>query len=175
MQKITIISATNRENSYTEKVAFYYKTKLEGLGKQVRLLSLKKLHEVVDLNEIYSKNKSDPFNEMVKEYIVDTDAFVFVVPEYNGSFPGIVKVFIDAVAPSNWHEKKVCLTGVSSGRAGNLRGLEHLTGILHYLKLNVYHNRLPISLIDKIYTNGESMPEETAKVIEKQLEGFLKF
>jgi chromate reductase len=175
MQKITIISATNRENSYTEKVANYYKSKLESLGKDVRLLSLKKLHEVVDLNEIYSKTKSEAFNGMVKEFIIEADAFVFIVPEYNGSFPGILKVFIDALPPSNWHEKRVCLTGVSTGRAGNLRGLEHLTGILHYLKLHVYHNRLPISSIDKIFPNGENMPEETAKAIEKQLEGFFKF
>src|SRR6266853_1661438 len=103
MQKITIISATNRENSYTEKVANYYKTKLEALGKEVRCFSLKKLSELVDLNEIYSKTKSEAFNEMVKEFIIEADAFVFIVPEYNGSFPGIVKVFIDAVHPSNWH------------------------------------------------------------------------
>lgn len=175
MQKITIISATNRENSYTEKVAFYYKTQLEALDKDVSFLSLKKLTELIDLKEMYAKHKGEAFDKMVKEYIVDTDAFVFVVPEYNGSFPGIVKVFIDAVHPSNWHEKKVCLTGVSSGRAGNLRGMEHLTSILHYLKLHVYHNRLPISSIDKIFTNGENMQEVTVKEIEKQLEGFLKF
>ncbi|HWY09764.1 MAG TPA: NAD(P)H-dependent oxidoreductase [Bacteroidia bacterium] len=174
MQKITVISATNRENSYTEKVANYYKSKLEALGKDVRVLSLKKLQELVDLNEIYVKTKSEAFNEMVKEFIIEADAFVFIVPEYNGSFPGVVKVFIDAVHPSNWHEKSVCLTGVSSGRAGNLRGMEHLTSILHYLKLHVYHNRLPISAVDKIFAEG-NMPEATAKDIEKQREGFLKF
>ena len=174
MQKITIISATNRENSYTEKTANYYKSKLESLGKEVRLLSLKKLQEVVELNGIYAKTKSEAFNEMVKEFIIEADAFIFIIPEYNGSFPGIVKVFIDAIHPSNWHEKKVCLTGVSSGRAGNLRGMEHLTSILHYLKLHVYHNRLPISAIDKILADG-NMPETTAQDIEKQMEGFLKY
>ena len=175
MQKISIISATNRENSYTERVAVYYKLKLEGMGKEVNLLSLKKLAEVVELNEIYNKNKSDAFNKMVEDFISTADAFVFVVPEYNGSFPGILKVFIDAVPPVSWADKKVCLTGISTGRAGNLRGVEHLTGILHYLKLSVYHNKLPISLVDKIFTGGANVPEETAKVIEKQLEGFLKF
>ncbi len=174
MQKITIISSTNRENSYTEKVANYYRSKLEDLGKNVRVLSMKKLQKVVDMNEIYAKDKSEAFNEMVKEFIIEADAFIFIVPEYNGSFPGILKVFIDSLPPANWHEKRVCLTGVSSGRAGNLRGMEHLTSILHYLKLHVYHNRLPISAIDKIFSDG-NLPEATAKDIEKQLEGFLKF
>lgn len=175
MQKISIISATNRENSYTEKVAFYYKLTLEGMGKEVNLLNLKILGEVIELNQIYNKNKSEAFNKMVEDFIINADAFVFVVPEYNGSFPGVLKVFIDAVPPSSWAEKKVCLTGISTGRAGNLRGMEHLTGVLHYLKLSVYHNRLPISLVDKIFTNGDNVPDETSKAIEKQLEGFLKF
>lgn len=175
MQKISIISATNRENSYTEKVAFYYKSKLEGMGKEVNLLNLQKLGEVVELNQIYNKNKSEAFNKMVEDFIINADAFVFVVPEYNGSYPGVLKVFLDAVPPSCWDEKKACLTGISTGRAGNLRGVEHLTGILHYLKLSVYHNKLPISLVDKIFNNGATVPEETTKAIEKQLEGFLKF
>jgi chromate reductase len=175
MQIISLISATNRENSNTEKVAHYYKRKLEALGKEVQLLSLKKLPEVVELNEIYAKNKSDAFNKLVKEFIVEPDAFVFIVPEYNGSFPGVLKVFIDAVHPSNWNEKKVCLTGVSSGRAGNLRGLDHLSSILHYLKLHVYHNRLPISSIDIIFADGKNFPPDITEAIDKQLKGFFNF
>lgn len=174
MQKISIISGTNRENSYTEKVAKYYESRLNAMGCETQLLSLDKLEGLLELNAIYSKTKSSDFNELVNTYISDVNAFVFIIPEYNGSFPGIVKLFLDAVHPSNWTEKKACITGVSSGRAGNLRGMEHLTGILSYLKLHVYHNRLPISSVDKIFVNGH-LPEETNKVIDKQLEGFLKF
>ena len=78
--------------------------------------------------------------------------------------------------PGKWNDKSVCLTGVSSGRAGNIRGMEHLGSILHYLKMHVYHNKLPISQIDKIYAGQNNLVhEETVKNIEKQLEGFLKF
>jgi chromate reductase, NAD(P)H dehydrogenase (quinone) len=175
MQKISIISGTNRENSYTEKVARYYESRLKAMGCETQFLSLDKLQGSVELNGIYDKSKSSDFNELVNKYVTGVNAFVFIVPEYNGSFPGIVKLFLDAVHPSNWTDKKVCITGISSGRAGNLRGMEHLSGILSYLKLHVYHNRLPISAVDKIFVNGNSIPEETNKVIDKQLEGFLKF
>jgi chromate reductase, NAD(P)H dehydrogenase (quinone) len=175
MQKISIISGTNRENSYTEKVAKHYESRLKAMGCETQLLSLDKLHGLVELDGIYHKNKSETFEELVDKYIGEANAFIFIIPEYNGSFPGIVKVFLDAVPPSKWSDKKACITGISSGRAGNLRGMEHLTGILHYLKLHVYHNRLPISAIDKIFVNGNTLPEETNKVIDKQLEGFLKF
>jgi NAD(P)H-dependent FMN reductase len=173
--KITIISGTNRENSYTEKVAKFYEAEIKAMGKEVLFLDLKQFPEIIGLNDIYSKAKSDKFNSFVNEYITGSDAFVFIVPEYNGSFPGIVKVFLDAVHPSHWANKKVCLTGVSTGRAGNLRGMEHLTGVLLYLKLHIFHNRLPISMIDKILTEGNSLPAETRSVIHTQLEGFLRF
>jgi len=175
MGKITVISGTNRENSYTEKVAKLYEAEIKAMGKEVCFLSLKQFPEIIALTDIYSKTKSEKFNAFVNENITGSEAFVFIVPEYNGSFPGIVKVFLDAVHPSHWANKKVCLTGVSSGRAGNLRGMEHLTGVLLYLKLHIFHNRLPISMIDKIMTNEGTLPEETRSAIKNQLEGFLKF
>jgi chromate reductase len=75
-----------------------------------------------------------------------------------------------------WTENKACLVGVSTGRAGNLRGMEHLTNILNYLKINVYHNKLPISRVDTLLdANGNLTDVETQKVVDWQLEGFLKF
>jgi hypothetical protein len=57
-----------------------------------------------------------------------------------------------------------------------LRGLEHLTNILNYLKINVYHNKLPISLVTNLLNESQQLSDlETQKVIEIQLDGFLKF
>jgi hypothetical protein len=54
--------------------------------------------------------------------------------------------------------------------------MEHLTNILLYLKTHVYHNKLPISQVDKIFTGAEApVNQETVNVIEKQIEGFLRF
>ena len=172
---ITIISGTNRENSFTNKVAQVYKSVLETKGIKPLVLSLTNLPEDVAFKEMYGK-RSKAYEEMIKNYIESADAFIFISPEYNGSFPGILKLFIDSVHPGKWNEKKVCLTGVSSGRAGNLRGMEHLGSILNYLKMHVYHNKLPISQIDKLYNGSETLShEETLKNIDKQLDGFLKF
>ena len=75
-----------------------------------------------------------------------------------------------------WTENKACLVGVSTGRAGNLRGMDDLTNILNYLKINVYHNKLPISRVDTLLdAKGNLTDTETQKVIDIQLEGFLKF
>lgn len=175
MHSITIISATNRPDSNTEKVATYYQSVLKGLGVAANILSLKNLPESVLHSDLYGK-RSPEFQEIIEKYVEHQEKFIFITPEYNGSFAGILKVFLDAIPPRLWTDNKACLVGVSTGRAGNLRGMEHLTNILNYLKVNVYHNKLPISRVDTIMDgSGSFMDADTKLVIELQVAGFLKF
>ena len=99
------------------------------------------------------------------------------MPEYNGSYPGILKLMIDNSDVKNvWWHKKVLLVGVSTGRAGNLRGMEHLTGSLLHMKMLVHPNRLPISIVDKLMdTEDRFSDENTIKAIQTQLAEFIKF
>ncbi len=175
MHSITVISATNRHNSYTEKVAKHYETVLKQKGEIVHFLSLQDLpHTFLD-SDMYGKRSAE-FQEIIDEFIINQTKFIFICPEYNGSFAGVLKVFLDGISPRLWADNKACLVGVSSGRAGNLRGLEHLTNILNYLKVNVYHNKLPISRVDTLVDEqGTFKDEETLKVIDLQIDGFLKF
>lgn len=175
MQSITIISATNRPNSSTEKIAQYYQSQLKLKGIPVSILDLKTLPPEFVISDLYGE-RSDAFQAIIDKYIANETKFIFVAPEYNGSFAGILKLFLDAIPPKHWLDNKACLVGVASGRAGNLIGLEHLTTILNHLKIHVYHHKLPISLVDKLLNvSGNVVDELTQKVIDSQLEGFLKF
>ena len=72
--------------------------------------------------------------------------------------------------------EKALLTGISTGRAGNLRGMEHLTGILNYLKVIVHPNKLPISSVDKLLNGeGEITDKDTVEAINTQLKEFIEF
>lgn len=174
MRKITVIIGTNRPNSFSEKVSNYYAEQITKSGHEVQLFSLKELEGIITLANYFNKGNT-AFDNLINKYISHTEAFVFVIPEYNGSFPGILKLFLDTVSPSQWENKNACIVGVSGGRAGNLRGIDHLTGVLNYLKMHVFHNKLPISQVDKIFLQSFPENEETAKAINKQIEGFLKF
>lgn len=174
MSSITVISGTNREDSHTEKIARHYESVLKGKGELVNYLSLKDLPSDFIMTDLYGK-RSEVFQQIIDKDIVHQHKFVFVSPEYNGSFAGILKVFLEAIPPRLWVDNKACLVGVSSGRAGNLRGMEHLTNILNYLKVNVYHNKLPISRVDTLMNGTGIKDEETLKVIDQQLDGFLRF
>ena len=175
MHPITIISSTNRLDSNTEKIANHYLSILKNKTFHVDLLNLKELPESFLFSDLYGK-RSDEFQKIIDKYIEQQTKFIFIVPEYNGSFPGILKGFLDAVSPKLWLDNKACLVGISTGRAGNLRGMEHLTNILNYLKVNVYHNKLPISRVDSLLdTSGNLTDAETKRAIDIQLNGFLDF
>jgi len=163
---ITIISGTSRKGSNSKKVALEYKRLLNEKGVEVNLISLDEFH-------VFERNEE--FMEMEKKYLIPTRKFIIIVPEYNGSYSGILKLMIDnSDVAQCWHRKKVLLTGVSTGRAGNLRGMEHLTGVLLYLKMQVHHNRLPISVVDKLLdANGQISDSLTLQAIDHQLEEFL--
>src|SRR4051812_48645001 len=118
---ITIISATNRPNSSSLKVAKNYMQLMEKQGVELKLLSLELLPFDFILTDLYSK-RSENFQQLLNEYIIPANKFVFMIPEYNGSFPGILKTFLDGIPPDLNRGKKAALMGISSGRAGNLRG-----------------------------------------------------
>ncbi|MCC6371973.1 MAG: NAD(P)H-dependent oxidoreductase [Bacteroidia bacterium] len=174
MNKIVVYSCTNRENSNTLKVSRVYENILKELKTEPDFLDFRSLPENIAFSETFGK-RTEAYSQLIRQFISEQNRFVFVVPEYNGSFPGILKTVLDSVHPKEWTNKKACLVGVSDGRAGNLRGMEHLTGILQYLKMHVYHHKLPISQVGKVMdANGDFM-EEQRKVCELQLKGFLEF
>jgi chromate reductase, NAD(P)H dehydrogenase (quinone) len=120
--------------------------------------------------------RTPEFLKMEHEVLIPTQKFIFIIPEYNGTFPGVLKAMIDnSDIARAWYHKKALLTGVSTGRAGNLRGMDHLSASLHYLKMNVHHNKLPISAIDKVMDANGRLNEETLKAIDEQVIEFINF
>jgi len=164
----TIISGTNRNDSNTIKVAQHYQQLLKKKGIDARLLSLQGLN-------VLERNKE--FSKIENEELMPAQKFIFVTPEYNGSFPGVLKAMFDiSDIKRTWWGKKALLTGVSTGRAGNLRGMEDLTGILHFMKVVVHPNKLPISVVDKLMDeNGSLNDAATLAAIKTQVNEFIEF
>lgn len=164
----TIISGTNRAGSNTLKVAKEYQRILKEKGVAANILSL----EGLDL-----LNDKKVIADMEKEIITPTQKFLFIVPEYNGSYPGILKLLFDAgKSHSLWWYKKALLTGVSTGKGGNIRGMEHFNGVMNYLRITVFPELLPISAVDKLMdAEGRFTDAGTITAINKQLDNFLKW
>jgi chromate reductase, NAD(P)H dehydrogenase (quinone) len=174
MKKIVVVSCTNRPNSNTLKVSKIYAEILKSKQVNAEILDFCTLPENIAFSETFGK-RSNTYEQLIHDFVSPVSRFIFVLPEYNGSFPGILKVFLESIPPKEWAHKYACLVGIADGRAGNLRGLEHLTGILQYLKMHVYHDKLPISIVNKVMDEGGSFSEAQMNVCVNQVEGFLEF
>ncbi len=166
---ITIISGSNRADNNTRRVsAEYLRILKEEFQTDAHLYAL---------DEIDVVTRSAAFIDTERDTLIPSQKFIIIMPEYNGSYPGILKLMIDNTDVKQvWHHKKVALVGVSTGRAGNLRGMEHLTGSLLHMKMLVHPNRLPISVVNKLMNEDDRFTDEnTLTAIRTQLNEFLNF
>jgi chromate reductase len=179
---ITIIASSNRKGSEAGRFAqLFFDITQEKTNEEVKLLMLEEIPHDWFHPDMYGKNGQTPsLTRIQDEFMVPADKFLFVVPEYNGGFPGALKLFIDGCSVRKYKEtfsgKKAALVGVASGRAGNLRGMEHLTGILNYLGTVVMPNKLPISSIGKLLDEEKNLSDlETRKVMNDLVEELINF
>ncbi len=165
---ITIIAGTNRADSMTLRAANIYQSILSSRAENVHTLSLEN-------RQVWERGPA--MLALESQYLIPASKFLIIMPEYNASFPGILKLMMDnSDVKKCWWYKKAALVGISDGRAGNLRGLEHMTSILHYLKVHVLYNKLLLSGVNnEIDSNNNIIKPATEKLINTQIEEFLAF
>lgn len=171
----TIISATNRKDSKTIALAKYYQKQLAEREHEAKLLSLTELPGDLLSNDM--KTHQNPGMEGIQELITASKKFIFIIPEYNGSFPGVLKTFIDYCKfPESFYGKKAALVGLSSGKYGNIRGVEHFTGICNYIGLEVLPLKIHISHIPaELNEAHELYKEDTVRFTGQQMDKFIAF
>ncbi|MBC7566589.1 MAG: NAD(P)H-dependent oxidoreductase [Pedobacter sp.] len=172
---VTIVSGTNRQGSNTLKVAKYYQKTLATKGLETNLFTLADLPDTLISTDLYG-GRSEQF-QTIQDQITNTSKFLFIIPEYNGSFPGVLKTFIDACDfQESFYDKKAALVGVSSGKYGNIRGIDHFGGVCSYLHLNVLPLRLHIPYIkSELNEEGNFFIEDTLKFSNEQMNKFILF
>ena len=173
---ITIISGSNRLGNQTHKVATYYYERLRLKAPDTQFFSLEDLPTGFLYPHMYESKHPD-FLAIEKKFLIPADKFVFVLPEYNGSFPGVLKAFIDACeVKACFQRKKAALVGISSGKSGNQRGLDHLTAVLHHLRMLVSPDRLYLSHVEEeLNEAGHLFLSGTLQRVEKQMDAVLTF
>lgn len=135
---IKIIVGTNRKNSLSKTIAILYHEILLKRGAESEILELEHLPSDFIETALYENNGRNEAYNAFHSRVKEGKKFVFIVPEYNGSFPGILKTFIDGMTyPNTFRNKKCALVGLSSGIGGGGIALSHLTDIFHYLGMHV--------------------------------------
>lgn len=173
---ITIISGTNRPASNSRAVADLYAQMLSDRGEENRILDLADLPADFTSTALYANTgKNKAFNKL-SSLIVSSDKFVFVVPEYNSSFPGVLKAFIDGLEyPYTFKDKKAALVGLSSGMQGSGLALSHLTDILNYLGMHVLAIKLKLAHFKKNFDGKIITNQLYQELMEEQIEQLIRF
>jgi chromate reductase len=171
---ITIISSTNRPDSRSLQVALYYKKILDSKGVESKIIDLTELPYDFIFSALYHNlGKNEVFNKFIQQ-VNDSEKFVFIVPEYNGSFPGTLKAFIDGMEyPGGFRNKKCALVGLSSGTQGGSLALSHLTDIMHYLNVIVLPSKPRLARVDQVFQNGEVTDKFLRALIDQQAEDLI--
>ncbi|MEK6153312.1 NAD(P)H-dependent oxidoreductase [Flavobacteriaceae bacterium 3-367] len=177
---ITIVSGSNRKDNKTVHFARYvHRQLLKEAGTTVHFLDLSGLEGNLITETMY-KDQPQTIQHIQDHYFIPSTKFWFFIPEYNGSYPGILKLILDAISVREYDksfvDKRACITGIASGRAGNLRGMDHLAEVLNHLGMHVHPNKNPISSIYKLLDAENSLVDKDAEAsLQKQMRQFLNF
>jgi chromate reductase len=167
---ITIIAGTNRKNSLTLRVAQHVHEIIVRHGMASQILDLSLLPSDFFSPAMYME-RSENFMSLFQSHVVDASHLLFIIPEYNGSYPGVLKMFLDASPVQSFRNKHASMIGLSDGHAGNLRGQDHLTGVLHYLKMHVHYNKPKLSNISRSFDpSGKLVNEQYLNQIQMHID-----
>lgn len=166
---ITVVVGTNRPQSKSRLIAQFYQRLLDQLQVSNQLLDLADLPNDFTESALYQNSGKNPLFNRLRQLMDTSEKFVFVLPEYNNSVPGVFKAFIDGLSyPNALIYKKCALVGISDGVAGNAIGLSHITDVFHYLGMNVLAQKVRIPFMKKNFANGQITDAFIANLIIEQ-------
>ena len=161
---ITILAGTNRPKSRARRVANFYAAQLAELGAESQILDLAELPADFVATALYANAGTHSAFNRLAEMLNASAKLVIITPEYNGSFPGVLKAFIDGLPyPGGIQGKRAALVGLSSGGQGGLLAMSHLTDILMYLGTTVLPQRVRLPFIDKDLTAEDELRQDLSR------------
>lgn len=175
-QSITLICGTNRNDALSLGITEIYQQFLIKEGCETTLINLSKLPIDFAFSALYDNYyKNEAFNYYV-DVMLQSKKYVFVVPEYNGSFPGALKTFIDGLEyPNTFRNKKGALVGISSGGHAASLALSHMTDVLNFCGLNILAYKPRLDRIEHNFENGILTNAKYLSMLERQVKMLIEF
>lgn len=173
---ITIVIGTNRKNSVSKQIAKHYEDILHDLGATTHVIDLMDLPEDFIVSALYEKSGSNDNFNPIRDHMTTAQKFVFIAPEYNGSFPGVLKAFIDGLKfPGGFKNKKCALVGISSGIQGGSLALSHLTDIFNYCGMHVLADKVKLFRIEGRMEDGQLTDKLSLDLLRAQAASIISF
>ena len=117
--RIPVLVGSVRRGRRTIRVARFAARRLEEAGADAPLLDLAELGLPIMEERLHKRDDPPPGLVGFSRAIRSADAVVVVSPEYNGSWPGVLKNAFDYIHPE-WFRKPVGIVTVSAGGYGGV-------------------------------------------------------
>lgn len=176
MIELKIISGTDRPGSWALRIARYLKHRYGEMNDLVPgIIDLQDfpVEEVAGGRYGEELSRIEAFNKPV----LDADGLVVVCPEYNGGYPGILKLFIDYLPfPAALEKKPVCFVGEASGAFGALRAVEQLQQVFGYRNAHIFPERVFIPRVKNNFDEKEGIRDTLQQeLLESQIRNFVQY
>jgi len=172
---IVVVPGTNRSGSLSRRLAGLVVDDYQELGHSTDLLDLADMGpEFLDPGAY--KQPQQAITDMVQRFLA-ADGVVFIVPEYNGSFPGVAKLFIDMLPyPEGFEARPCAYIGLSAGQFKGLRAVEALMMVAGYRNAHNFPRRVFIGeSFAQFDDDGELIDEKLAERLKQQAGGFCAY
>jgi NAD(P)H-dependent FMN reductase len=155
MQTVTIVLGTARDGRMSERVAHYLEQLFHATGTNCRFIDVR---ECVTVPKTQSASSTDDAGlHTWREAVEASNALIFVLPEYNHSYPGEWKLLIDSLSFDEYHGKHAYIAGVSAGDFGGARVIDHVKPVLVELGLVLHKTSLYVGRVgETLSADGEA-------------------
>lgn len=171
---IVVVCGTNRKGALSRLLAAEVAESYKLLDCHVDLLDMAELPTSI-LAETAYKEPAQEVKDLVDRFL-KSDGAVFVVPEYNGSYPGVLKLFVDMLPyPEGFDSRPCAFIGLAAGQFKGLRAVEHFQGVAGYRNAHMFPRRLFIGDSYSQFVDGKLSDDELTTRLKEQADGFADF
>ena len=172
--RIAVIVGSLRKASFNRQLA----DALPALAKDVEFTQLR-----IDDLPPYNQDDDEAPAATVKRFkseIAAASGVIFVTPEYNRSFPGVLKNAIDHASrpygQSAWRGKPAGIVGVSPGPLGTAMAQQHLRNVLSALDVpTLGQPEVYIHAKEGVFEASGELSESTKKFLQGWMDKYVAF
>ena len=153
MSRILAFAGSTRRESFNKKLVAIAAQGAREAGAEVTLIDLKDFPLPLFDQDLEAEQGMPENGKKLKKLFIDHDGLLISSPEYNSSFPAVLKNAIDWVsrpAPGEpslvaFRGKVATLMSASPGALGGLRGLVHVRSILGNIGVIVLPDQIAVA------------------------------
>ena len=186
MPRILAFASSTRRESFNKKLVAIAAQGAREAGAEVTLIDLKDFPLPLFDQDLEAEQGMPENGKKLKKLFIDHDGLLIASPEYNSSFPGVLKNAIDWVsrpAPGEpslvaFRGKVATLMSASPGALGGLRGLVHVRSILGNIGVIVLPDQIAVAKAHEAFHADGSLKDAKQQAgiegLGKTLASFLK-